>query len=383
MKVLILGSDGYIGYPLTLHLLKQGHRVMEIDNYTRRQRVFSVGGSSLTPILGPQMRKAYLTNQFPNYTGCVSMNLNEFDRLQAILNTFQPDAIVHLAEQPSAAWSMKSMTHALVTQEENVLNTLTLLWLIKETCPHTHLVKLGSMGEYGTPECDIPEGMIPEECLHEDKKSLYCPMKGLPFPRTPGSFYHLSKVHDTYNIIFACNTWGLTSTDIMQGVVFGLGNFDNDSELTRFDYDEYFGTVINRFCVQAICNHPLTIYGTGDQQRGFLPLQDSIQCLTLAIENPPNQGEYRTLNQFESVHKIRELAKMVQNIVPSIPLNYVPNPRTESLEHYYNPTHEKLFQLGYVPTTDIQGEITKLVNQLKPYAAKIKQEVLYPTTHWK
>ena len=214
-------------------------------------------------------------------------------------------------------------------------------------------------------------------------------MTGLLFPRTPGSFYHLSKVHDTYNIKFACDTWRLRSTDIMQGVVFGVTINSNtpDEELTRFDYDQYFGTVINRFCVQAIIEHPLTVYGSGRQRRGFLPLKDSIQCLTLALENPPKAGEYRTFNQFESVWSLNRLAFEVfmacDRLEIPVTSEHLPNPRTEADQHYYNPTHDELFKLGYQPTSYFSDEIFNLIKTLLPYKERVISEAIMPTTNWR
>jgi UDP-sulfoquinovose synthase len=338
-------------------------------------------------------------HKFKNFNDRVStVNLSDAYLISKMLEEYKPDTIVHLAEQPSAPWSMKDVHECIRTQVDNISGTLSLLWAMREHCPKAHLIKLGTMGEYGTPDCDIPEGMIPNKCLHEAgivdefviQLSRYkCPMSGLPFPRSPGSFYHLSKVHDTHNIIFACKTWGLTSTDIMQGVVFGVKVTGKESEieLTRFDYDQYFGTVINRFCAQAISGHPLTIYGKGGQTRGYLPLKDSIQCLTIAIENPPEQGSYRTLNQFENIYTINELAADVLMGAYSLGLDartdHIPNPRTELESHYYNPSHQKLFDLGYVPTTDIADEIRKLINDLIPYKSRITSTCILPTTNWR
>ena len=386
MKILVLGYDGYIGYPLTLHLLNQGHEVYGVDNHSRRRRVNELASDSLTPILSVIGRIGYLKQTYKNFTGQATMSLGTDPpgHIKSLLNYFKPDTIVHLAEQPSAPWSMQSTHHASTTQHENVIGTLHLLWAMHEECPNAHLVKLGTMGEYGTPNCDIPEGEIPERCLYKDNQSLFCPMHGLLFPRTAGSFYHLSKVHDTLNIHFACRNWGLCSTDIMQGVVFGLTDTDKIEELTRFDYDECFGTVINRFCAQAIIGHPLTIYGKGGQTRGFLTLNDSIQCLTLAIENPPTPGEYRTFNQFENIYTINNLAEMVREVCNlPVAIEHTNNLRKEAEQHYYNPTHQKLFDLGYVPTTDISYEITKLIQQLLPFKDRIREEVIDPKISWK
>lgn len=395
MKILILGSDGYIGYPLTIHLLKQGHKVSGVDNFSRRYRVHYTRSDSLTPIADKKNRNRWLIDNFTNFIGHWDINLAHGRSVQPILRKFKPDAIVHLAEQPSAPWSMKDSACAASTQLENVIGTLNLLWAMKEECPEAHLVKLGTMGEYGTPDCDIPEGVIPNKCLgnipryHKFANMLedaQCPMSGLLFPRTAGSFYHLSKVHDTLNIHFACRNWGLHSTDIMQGVLFGLVGND-EIELTRFDYDEYFGTAINRFCVQAIIGHPLTVYGKGNQTRGFLPLKDSLQCLTIVLEQPPALGEYRTLNQFENIYSINSLADTVckgateLGLTPSI--KHIPNPRLEAEDHYYNPDHQKLFDMGYVPTTNIQGEINDLIRQLLPYRDRVIKEAIMPKTQWR
>jgi len=396
MRILILGSDGYIGYPLTLHLLKKGHTIAGLDNLSRRARIKNLGGNSLTPIEEPSMREAYLKSTFIKYYGRSTWTLHEFSYPNVInmLDNFKPDAIVHLAEQPSAPWSMKQWGFATQTQLQNIIGTLQLLWAIHKQCPEAHLVKLGTMGEYGTPNCDIPEGRIPEECIaghiidmcpETFSPALKCPMSGLIFPRTAGSFYHLTKVHDTLNIEFACRNWGLRSTDIMQGVLFGL--VGETHELTRFDYDEYFGTAINRFCAQALCGMPLTVYGKGNQTRGFLPLKDSLQCLTLALEQPPKLGEYRTLNQFENIYKINDLATMVCKAADQLgigaKINHIPNPRLEAENHYYNPDHQNLFNMGYEPTTDIQNEILQLLDKLLPFSDRIIKDVIMPVTNWR
>lgn len=403
MKIAILGCDGYIGWPLTLHLLNKGHKVCGLDNYSRRRRVKNMGSDSLTPIATVSDRNLYLSRQDNFMDEVAKIEMTDYWNLDSFIKEYKPDTIIHLAEQPSAAWSMNSHARAAVTQQENVVGTLNLLWAMKAHCPNAHLIKLGTMGEYGTPNCNIPEGKIPSKCmkgliigqhgiLQNGKQDIVfdkaeCPMSGLLFPRSPGSFYHLSKVHDTHNTKFACDNWRLRSTDIMQGIVFGLNECGDENLLTRFDYDECFGTVINRFCTQAICGHPLTIYGNGTQIRGFLPLKDSIQCLTIAIENPPERGEYRTFNQFEKTYHLRQLAQFVViagincGLLPDI--KHIENPRTELETHYYNPAHQKLFDLGYSPTLDIQGEIFKLMKTILPYKDRINKEVLMPKTTWR
>jgi len=396
MRILILGADGYLGWPLTLHLLKKGHEVACLDSYIRRERVKDCGSNSLTPIQGPIDRRMILRN-FPNYIKeRAEFGLHEYPNyITTFLSEIKPDAIVHLAEQPSAPWSMIDARHSVITQWENVIGTLNLLWAMKEVCPKAHLLKLGTMGEYGTPNCDIPEGRIPRYCLDSYKEpaadgfQYECPMKGLPFPKSPGSFYHLSKVHDTNNIIFACKNWNLCSTDIMQGPVFGVKvtGDEKETELTRFDYDECFGTVINRFCTQAIIEHPLTVYGEGNQIRGYLPLKDSIQCMTIALENPPEIGEYRTLNQFENTYTINELAYNVARAAKELDLNvgisHIKNPRKEKEEHYYNPAHQKLFDLGYKSSRNTYEFIRNLIRDILPYKDRIIKDVIMPTVNWR
>lgn len=384
MKVMILGIDGYIGWALANELLWQNHEVVGIDNGSRRMRVQEAGSDSLVPIESVHDRRILLhTTHLANYLNWIDITLgcHPFNFISVILHEYKPDVIYHLAEQPSAPWSMISVSQAEATQRENVLGTLHLLWAMRQECPNTHLIKIGTMGEYGTPKCDIPEGKIPDSCLDSipfeaDFLERQCPMRGLQFPRSPGSWYHLSKVHDTHNIIFACNTWGLSCTDIMQGVVYG------SMHDTRFDYDQYFGTVINRFCVQALIGFPLTVYGKGGQQRGFLPLSDSIKCLTIALENPPAQGEYRVFNQFGVIHSINHLADIVSGIA-GVQVDHVPNPRIEMDEHYYNPENRKLIDLGYVPDTDTQSNIERLMEYLDQFKDRINTGVIYPTTKWR
>ncbi len=356
MNILILGIDGYIGWPLALHLRELGHNVTGVDALLRRARVDKLGSTSLIPIDGILKKQ----QEF-------DITIEKLFFMESIASDL--DVIVHLAEQPSAPWSMKDREFSWKTQRDNVIGTLQLLWMIKDNCPDVHLVKLGSLGEYGTPPVDvIPEGFIEEG-----------PLKGLSFPKQPGSFYHLSKVHDSANIEFACRNWELRCTDIMQGVVFG------HLPGTRFDYDECFGTVINRFCVQAVAGIPLTVYGSGNQIRGFLPLKDSIECLTLAIDNPPGKAEYRVFNQFAETYSINEIAETVQRvkIQLSVRVHHILNPRLESESHQYNPKHDHLRELGYKPNWNFSEEISNIIETIIPHKDSIRQEVIQPQINWR
>jgi UDP-sulfoquinovose synthase len=258
-----------------------------------------------------------------------------------------------------------------------------MLYAMKEVCPQAHMVKLGTMGEYGTPNIDIPEGFFTIDFRGKTDT--------LPFPRQAGSWYHQTKVHDSHNIMLACKIWGLRSTDIMQGVVFGtrIDEMGNDERLlTRFDFDQSFGTALNRYCAEAVIGHPLSPYGIGHQRRGFLPLRDSMQCLTIAITNPPEQGEYRVFNQFEEVYSITELAQKVKRVGDEFGLNVtisnIENPRQEMEEHYYNPDHKHLLDLGYQPTHDVEQELRIMLKDLMKYRERIeeKKEVLVPDIWW-
>jgi UDP-sulfoquinovose synthase len=360
-KVLILGADGYIGWALYNELQDKGYNVNGMDNYWRRDTI-----DSLCPM--------HMRGGVSIYRGDI---IDPYRILPKLLHE-SPDAIIHLAEQPSAPYSM-TYKGAMMTQHNNVLGTLNLLFLIKEFCPSTHLIKIGTMGEYGTPDCIIPEGMIPSSCM--DEEFLHCPMQGLMFPRSPGSFYHLSKVFDSLNIKFACDTWGLRSTDIMQGIVFGLAHE------TRFDYDENFGTVINRFCAQALAGIPLTIYGTGGQTRGFLPLTDSLKCLQLAIDNPPPEGTYRTFNQFAHILTVEKCAKLVACVAGDLGIStriyYIPNPRKELEDHAYHVVTDALHDLGYKPNLDFTSVIRDTLITLMPYKHLINKDIIYPTINWR
>lgn len=370
MKILILGIDGYIGWPLANHLLKRGHEVIGIDNSSRRNRA----EDSVIPIDSVDKRDKVIRIR--------QINLDYIDIEQIPI----ADVIIHLGQMPSAPWSMRSSYNAITTQVGNIIGNLKVLWAMKYIMPEAHLIKLGSMGEYGTPECEIPEGLVPRHCIGSNVIHIDdgCPMKDLQFPRQPGSFYHLSKVFDTYNIDFACRIWDLKATDIMQGIVFGT---QAHGVYSRFDYDEYFGTVINRFCAQAVAGIPLTIYGDGGQIRGFLPLEDSIDCLTIAVDNPPEKGEYRVFNQFAKTYPIMNLARIVFEVASEMGLDpsiqHLKNPRVEKEFHDYIVDTSNLTNLGYNPTWCMSDEIGRILRDLIPYKDRIKEEFILPKTNWR
>jgi UDP-sulfoquinovose synthase len=385
VRIFIAGIDGYLGWSLALYLARRGHAIAGADLFLRRQWVAEMGSASITPIGSMPARLAAFAEHYGAPLNFCEGDLRDYAFVERTLREFQPDAIVHLGEMPSAPYSMLDVHHAVFTQTNNLVSTLNLLFAMRDVpgCRDTHLVKLGTMGEYGTPNVDIPEGFF--EIEYRGRKDI------LPFPRQAGSWYHWSKVHDSNNVMFACRMWGLRSTDIMQGVVFGtrIDEMNDDPRfLTRFDIDQSFGTAINRFCAQAVIGHPLTPFGKGHQRRGFIPLRDSMQCCTLAIENPPPAGEYRVFNQFEEVYDVTELALKVQKVGRELGLavavRNLENPRIEKEEHYYHPDHRHLLDLGYRPTRDMEAELRVMLTDLLAYRDRIEslREVLIPDIRW-
>jgi UDP-sulfoquinovose synthase len=384
MRVLIPGIDGYIGWSLALNQLSKGNQVCGFDNFSRRKNVEEMDSHSGIPIISMSERIVRLTKDYGDKIRFVEGDLLDAGFTDTIIKDFQPDVIVHLAEQPSAPYSMIDQKHNVYTQQNNVIGNLNLLHTIQRHSPNAHLIKLGTMGEYGyDPGLEIPEGFY--EIEFRGKKAK------VPYPRLAGSWYHWTKVHDSNNIMFACKLWGLKSTDIMQGIVYGTKTDDMKDEQhnTRFDFDEAFGTVINRFCAQAVIGHPLTVHGIGGQTRGFLALNDSIQCISLLIENPPNDGEYRVVNQFDQQFSIMELAKMVQSVGNKIGLNVEiqnkENPRKEAEEHYYKADHEILRNLGFQRIREIEDEIEIMLKHLIKYKNRIedKKHVIVKDIKWK
>jgi len=383
MRVCITGVDGYLGWTLAQYLAARGHEVAGCDLFLRRRCVEEIGSQSATPIRSMKERLAAFQENFGKELVFEKGDLRDYDFVLQFLKFFQPEAVVHLGEMSSAPYSMIDVHHCVFTQTNNIVGTLNILYAMKEVCPQAHLVKLGTMGEYGTPNIDIPEGFFTIEYRGRSDT--------LPFPRQAGSWYHQTKVHDSHNIIFACKIWGLRSTDIMQGVVFGSRideTGDDERLLTRFDFDQCFGTVINRFCAQAVIGQPLSPFGAGQQMRGFLPLRDSMQCLTLAINNPPKEGEYRTFNQFDKVYSVTQLAQKVKRAAAEFGLNVnisnIENPRKEMEKHYYNPDRRHLLDLGYKPNYHMVEELRVMFRDLIRYRNRIeeKKETLIPDIRW-
>jgi UDP-sulfoquinovose synthase len=383
MRVLVCGSDGYLGWSLVQHLAGRGHVVGGVDSLLRRKWVEEMGSWSAVPIASPQDRLDAFRARYKTDLVFYEGDLTDYDLVEQAVYEFEPDAVVQLGECPSAPYSMIDVDHAVFVQTNNIVGTFNILFALHDHCSDAHLLKLGTMGEYGTPSVPIPEGFF--EVEYGGRRDR------LPFPRQAGSWYHWSKVHGSNNVMFACKLWGLRSTDVMQGVVFGsrTDEMNGDNRLcTRLDFDQAFGTAINRFCCQALVGHPITPFGKGHQKRGFLPLRDSMQCLTLAIENPPAPGEYRVFNQFEEVYDLTQLAIIVQRVAAELgfesEIRNVEDPRVELEEHYYEPEHRRLLELGYQPTHDIAREIRLTMEDLQQYRDRIeaKRAVLVPDIRW-
>ncbi len=381
MRLLILGGDGYLGWPTALRFSARGHEVAVVDNFSRRRWHSEHGTASLTPIRDLEQRieawRELSGNQIRSYVGAVE----DGDFLEEVVAETLPEAVVHYGQQASAPFSMISRERAVETQHANVIGNLNLLFAIRDHVPECHLVKLGTMGEYGQPEIDIEEGYI--EISHKGRTDT------LPFPKLPGSLYHCSKVHDSTNIHFACRTWGLRATDLNQGVVYGIETAETAADerlITRFDYDELFGTVLNRFCLQAVIGHPLTVYGTGHQTRGFLNIRDTLACVELAVANPAEAGEFRVFNQFTEQFSVLELAELVRHAAShlgyEVEIDHVENPRVEKEEHYYNAVHTKLIDLGLEPTLLGEELVESMLHAIERYKGHAIAAAIDPHTRW-
>lgn len=391
MRVFIAGIDGYLGWPLALRLTSRGHTVFGLDDMSRRRRVSEAGGASGIQILQPLQRSDVAGEIFKREIGIRIGTVLDHKELLLILEIVRPDCIVHLGEIPSAPYSMASRANAIETVNSNVVGTINLLWAMRKVCPNSAIVKLGTMGEFGTPPCPIPEGDV--DMVTPDGGIA----KNAMFPRDPGSIYHATKVADTVNIRMLCKIWGFRATDIQQGVVYGVSTPEIEKSpahlATRFDFDATWGTAINRFCAQAIVGIPITPYGHGGQKRGFLPLEHSINCMTLIIENPPQAGEYRSINQFEDAYTISNIAERVSSVAEEA-LGYTPqvspieNPRVEAEDHFYEPEVKFLKEIGYTPELGLavlDRNIERMLLALKPNAARMRNYIhaMKPQTKWR
>ena len=385
MRILVLGGDGYLGWPTALHLSALGHEVAVNDNFARRGYDDEMGVDSLVPIVPLEERIAAWQEvgdkQIKPYLG----DLCDSAFVHQMIRDFHPETIVHFAEQRAAPYSMISQAHAVYTQTNNVVGNLNVMYAIADIDRDIHLVKLGTMGEYGQPNIDIEEGWL--EVEHKGRKDR------MIYPKRPGSFYHCSKVHDSVNLEFGCRIWGMRVTDLNQGVVYGAETEQTklDPRLaTRFDYDAVFGTVLNRFIIQAVLGHPLTVYGNGSQTRGLINIVDTVECIRLASENPADRGEFRVFNQMTETKSINQLAETVATEYPNwsgangsgVKIDHVDNPRVEIYDHYYKVVHTALESLGLQPTLLSTTLIDHLFDVVERYRDRVDHAALMPTVKW-
>jgi UDP-sulfoquinovose synthase len=364
-----------------MYLSARGHDVGVVDNFAKRRWEVELNVEPLIPICTLHDRVRAWKEATGHAIELFVGDLRNYGVVKSTLQSFRPEAIVHYGEQPSAPYSMMDHDRAVFTQANNLTGTLNVLWALRECAPECHLVKLGTMGEYGTPNIDIEEGFL--EVEYKGRKDV------LPYPKQAGSFYHLSKVHDSHNILFACRAWKLRSTDLNQGVVYGIETDETglDERLaTSFHYDDVFGTALNRFCVQAVAGIPLTVYGRGGQTRGFLNIRDTLRCVELAILNAPTAGEYRVFNQFTETFNVLGLAEMVkregEKLGLSVEVQHLGNPRVEAEQHYYNPRHQKLVDLGLTPRLLSDVLLDSMLLRIRHFAPRIKRDIILPKVKW-
>ena len=382
MRVLVIGGDGYCGWATALYLCNQGHEVAILDSLVRRHWDNELQISTLTPIASIQQRLQRWRDLTGKTIDLFIGDICNYDFLIKSLKQFQPDSIVHFGEQRSAPFSMIDREHAVLTQSNNVIGNLNILYAIKENFPDCHLVKLGTMGEYGTPNIDIEEGYITIE--HNGRKDT------LPYPKQPGSFYHLSKVHDSHNIHFACKMWGLRATDLNQGVVYGVLTDETGMDellINRLDYDGIYGTALNRFCVQAAVGHPLTVYGSGGQTRAFLDIRDTVRCVEIAVNNPADRGEFRVFNQFTEMFNVGDLANQVKKAAETlgikVEVQHIENPRIEKEQHYFNAKNTNLLGLGLQPHLLSDSLLDSLLSFATKYQKRADLNQIMPKVTWK
>jgi len=382
VRILIIGGDGYLGWPTAMHFAQRGHEVAVLDSMIKRRWEAELGIAPLAPIASLTERVEAMRQVTDREIQVFVGDVGDKGVVRGALERFRPEAIVHYGEQPSAPFSMIDAEHAILSQANNVLGTLQLAFAMRDIVPDAHLIKLGTMGEYGTPNIDIEEGYIDIE--HNGRRDR------LPFPKSPGSFYHLSKVHDSHNLMFAARIWGLRVTDLNQGVVYGTDTDETalDPRLrTSFHYDACFGTVINRFVAQAVVGVPLTVYGQGGQTRGYLNIRDTLQCVELAALHPAESGQFRVFNQFTEQFSVEELADLVIAAAAqrgvTAEKKSVPNPRIEAERHHYNARNSLLMNLGLKPhrlTTDVLGQMVDWAQQNKD---RIDPAVILPQVQWR
>jgi len=381
MRVLILGADGYLGWPTCMYFSQRGHEVIVVDNYFRRLAGIELDCEPL--INNPNLvERARIWEELTGKKIHVHIgDVTNYPFLKSIFEEYKPDVVIHYAEQPSAPYSMINRDKAAFTITNNLISTLNVAYAVKEVNPSCHIIKLGTMGEYGTPNIDIPEGWI--EIEYNGRKDKFL------FPRQASSLYHTTKIQDTDMLWFYVRTWGIRVTDLMQGPVYGISTEEADLDerlMPNFNYDEIFGTVLNRFVVQAVVGYPLTVYGKGGQTRGYINLKDTLQCVYLAAMNPPKEGELRIYNQITETFTVNELAEKVKRVGEKlgykVEIQHLPNPRKEAEEHYYNPKYTGLLELGLKPHYLTDEVLEGMFRIVEKYKDNIKKHRIFRGVKW-
>jgi UDP-sulfoquinovose synthase len=381
MRILILGGDGYLGWPTAMHFATRGHEVTVYDNYLRRRIALETDSEPLVSLVPLPERASRFEAETGKRMRVVLGDCCDQEQLLQTVRETAPEVIVHYAEQPSAPYSMADRRAARLTFENNLGATFNVIWAVLEAAPDCHIVKLGTMGEYGTPNIDIEEGWIDIQHKGRTQKFLY--------PRQAGSLYHTTKVLDTDLLWFYVRLYGLQVTDLMQGPVYGQSTPEMDlhPELaTAFNYDDIFGTVVNRFVTQAVAGVPLTVYGKGGQTRGYLNIKDTLQCIELAANSPPGAGQLRVLNQFTERFSVNQLAERVKGVGDkmglSVEIRPVDNPRKEAEDHYYNPAHSGLLDLGLQPHFLTDDVMSAMLERVLQHREAIDQRKILPRVRW-
>jgi UDP-sulfoquinovose synthase len=382
MKVLVLGADGYLGWPTCMYFSQRGHEVVGIDNYFRRLAAVELDCEPLIPTPNLLQRARIWESVSGKLVHVHIGDVTDYSFLSSVFRDFRPDVVVHYAEQPSAPYSMIDREKAAFTVKNNLISTLNIVYAVKEYAPDCHIIKLGTMGEYGTPNIDIEEGWI--EIEHKGRRDRFL------FPRQASSLYHTTKIQDTDMLWFYVRTWGIRVTDLMQGPVYGISTEEADLDprlMPNFHYDEIFGTVLNRFIVQAVAGYPLTVYGKGGQTRGYLNIIDTLQCVYLAAKNPPKEGELRIFNQITETFSVNELAERVKNVGAKlgykVSIKHIENPRKEAEEHYYNPKYTGLIELGLKPHFLTEDVLVRMFEVVEKYKDNIQPNRFFRGIKWK
>lgn len=394
MHILILGGDGYLGWPTAMYFSKRGYDVTVVDNYLRRNACTELDVGMLYPVptLPERVRIWY------EHTGReIKVVIGDLTDPQIIRSLFDssifyqwaitpsftgvPDTVIHYAEQPSAPYSLLSYKYANITLSNNLLVTNNLVFALKDMSPATHVIHVGTMGEYGTPNIDIEEGWL--EIEHKGRKDRFL------FPRQAGSLYHTTKIMDTDLMWFGVRMWNLRITDLMQGPVYGIETDESvidDRLKTIFNYDEIFGTIVNRFISQAVVGYPLTVYGKGGQTRGYLNIKDTLQCVYMSEKTPAKPGELRIFNQIMETFSANELAEKIKKIGEKlghkVQINHLENPRKEAEEHYYNPTYQGLIDIGVIPHYLTDDVLKKMIKVVEQYKNNIRKDVIFKGVKW-